>query len=182
MSISVRILGTPDPQQWRRPTSHSICELRASLGIRGLRLEPWARRLPGSTFVEITSTPCRFGAARWWLICPRCHRHCTVLYGNSCRLCRGAVHKTIILSPEDRLLEKALKIRRRLGQTWGGTPMPFPPRPKHMHRTSDLRLWRECRDAEQPVAKNISKAIGLVLLEDEPEELAPSGGTTYDQP
>ena len=170
MFFNVRIKGTPGPQRRCHRTSQLICELRPSLDIRGLRSEPWARRLPDGTLVQITSTPCRFGGRRWWLICPKCHRRCTVLYGPSCRLCCGAVHETTILSPEDRLREKALKIRRRLGQREGGLLAPFPPRPKHMQWATYMRLRLECRQVEQAVIRAMADAIGLVLPSEEPEE------------
>ncbi|EYD71490.1 hypothetical protein Rumeso_05013 [Rubellimicrobium mesophilum DSM 19309] len=130
--------------------------------------------------MEIASTPCPFGGVRWWLICPKCQRRRTVLYGPSCRLCRGAVHASTLLSREDRLRAKALKIRKRLGQTGGGLLAPFPPRPKHMRWATYWRLRRECQEIEQEVFRAMAKAIGLPLPAEEPEELIPLEGATDD--
>lgn len=144
--------------------------MRPSVDLRGWRGgKPLFVRLADGRPVELTSTPCHFGGERWWLVCPECQRRCQVLYGVCCRLCRGAVHRTTILSPQERLLEKALRMRSRLGQTGGGLLLPFPPRPKHMRQATYWKLRLTCRAIEQALLQGIAREFGITLPSREPK-------------
>jgi hypothetical protein len=84
----------------------------------------------------------------FWFRCPGCGQGCRVLYGvNSlrCRKCRRLKYQSQYEMPAFRLLERARKIRRRLGAPgeWGSTG-PLPPKPRYMR-------WRRYRRLEQLV-------------------------------
>jgi hypothetical protein len=102
----------------------------------------------GKLFVPFTFTPTKFGGWRAWFRCPGCGQGCRVLYGvNSlrCRKCRRLKYQSQYEMPAFRLLERARKIRRRLGAPgeWGSTG-PLPPKPRYMR-------WRRYRRLEQLV-------------------------------
>ena len=102
----------------------------------------------GKLFVPFTFTPTKFGGWRAWFWCPGCGQGCRVLYGvNSlrCRKCRRLKYQSQYEMPAFRLLERARKIRRRLGAPgeWGSTG-PLPPKPRYMR-------WRRYRRLEQLV-------------------------------
>jgi hypothetical protein len=54
------------------------------------------------------------------------------------------------MSPKDRRLHAAFKVRERLGQTKGGILVRFPPKPKGMHwRTyEEIRLAASLNESE----------------------------------
>jgi hypothetical protein len=102
----------------------------------------------GKLFVPFTFTPTKFGGWRAWFRCPGCGQGCRVLYGvNSlrCRKCRRLKYQSQYEMPAFRLLERARKIRRRLGAPgeWGSTG-PLPLKPRYMR-------WRRYRRLEQLV-------------------------------
>jgi hypothetical protein len=106
----------------------------------------------GKLFVPFTFTPTKYGGWRAWFRCPGCAQGCRVLYGvNSlrCRKCRRLKYQSQYEMPAFRLLERARKIRRRLGKPGAsGDPMPsgdpIPPKPRYMR-------WRRYRRLEQLV-------------------------------
>jgi hypothetical protein len=77
------------------------------------------------------------------------------------------VYKSTTLSPLDRLFEKAVAIRRRLGQRGGGLRDPFQPRPKHMKERTYRRLRLQGRTAELRLAQGWSRQLGLEVGEDD---------------
>jgi hypothetical protein len=86
----------------------------------------------GQLFVPFVYTPTKFGGQRTWFRCPDCSQGCRVLYGvNSlrCRKCRGLRYQSQYQSAAFRLLDRAHKIRRRLGKpSASGDPLPKPHR------------------------------------------------------
>ena len=105
--------------------------------------------MPNGRLVPVEWTPGTLGGKRWWFSCPRCWTRCAVLYSWRCRRCFGGRYRSDLASPHDRLLLRAIKIRKRLGQTTGGVIVPFPERPKSMHHRTYLRLRAECTELEQ---------------------------------
>jgi hypothetical protein len=77
------------------------------------------------------------------------------------------VYKSTTLSPLDRLFEKAMAIRRRLGQRGGGLRNPFPPRPKHMKERTYGRLRLECSLIQLRLAQGWSRQLGLEVGDDD---------------
>lgn len=162
MPTSTRGPRNSSPRRRGQSTSQLICDLTPSLDIRGFRSKPWALHAPDGRRVEISSTPLHFGGVRWWLHCPDCNRRCTVLYGSSCRVCLGAVHKSSTLSPRDRLFEKALAIRKRLGQRGSSLLDPLPSKPRGMHFKTYRRLTAECQETELRFFRAEADRWGLV--------------------
>ena len=83
-----------------------------------------------------------FGGQRAWFKCPGCGQGCRILYGvNSlrCRKCRQLKYQSQFQIPAFRLLDRAYKIRRRLGKP-GASGDPLPPKPPRMRWRTYHRL------------------------------------------
>jgi len=98
----------------------------------------------GSLFVQFSFSPTRFGGWRAWFRCPGCRQTCRILYGTNslrCRKCRRLKYQSQYESSAFRGLDKARKIRRRLG---GREPFdgPLPPKPCYMRWRTYRRLER----------------------------------------
>jgi hypothetical protein len=97
-------------------------------------------------FVPFRFTPTQFGGRRHWFACPGCGKGCRVLYGIHslrCRRCRGLQYESQYESPAFRLLSRAQKIRRKLGQA-GPLTGPLASKPRRMR-------WRTYRRLENRV-------------------------------
>jgi hypothetical protein len=95
-------------------------------------------------FVRFVLTATRFGGQRAWFQCPGCRNGCRVLYGSNsllCRKCRGLKYQSQYERPAFRLMERAYKIRRRLGRA-GSSGEPLPPKPRYMRWRTYRRLGR----------------------------------------
>ncbi len=106
----------------------------------------WSIRCVG---VSITWTPCHYGGARAWFICPApgCGRRVAILYrGSLCRRCYQLAYNSQRRTPIDRATTKAQKIRMRLGGS-ANLAGPFPRKPKRMHWSTYERLRREEAEA-----------------------------------
>jgi hypothetical protein len=117
-----------------------ICERLAQVDIRKL-----GRNLPNiiyisGTYIQTATTPCHLGGHRFWFLCPSCGVRCAILYPNRCRKCVNGRYATELMTPLDRKITKAIKLRRRLGQLSGGTIAAFPSKPKRMRWHIYLRL------------------------------------------
>src|SRR5215471_4144890 len=95
-------------------------------------------------FIAFAYTATEFGARRGWFRCPGCGSRCRVLYATDslrCRKCRGLKYQSQYETPAFRMLERARKIRRRLGKS-GGAGDPLPAKPRYMHWKKYRRLER----------------------------------------
>jgi hypothetical protein len=104
----------------------------------------------GSLFVPFLFTAARFGGRRAWFRCPGCGEGCRVLYGVEalrCRKCRGLKYQSQYETRAIRQLDRARKIRQRLGRT-GRASDPLPPKPRHMRWRTYCRLARLVWDLE----------------------------------
>jgi hypothetical protein len=110
-----------------------------------------SERKPGEQRVAITWTACHLGGSRPWFVCSSnsdrryCGRRVALLYGAgekfACRRCYGLAYASQQESLNHRGLEKAQKIRIRLG----GSPNmleAFPEKPKGLHWRTYDRLRR----------------------------------------
>jgi hypothetical protein len=107
--------------------------------------------------VRIVRTPCRFGGARPYFICPgvvngiACGRRVAQLHGPGryflCRHCYRLANASQREGEGDRALRRANQIRQRLGGQTGLTA-PFPERPKGMWRRTYDRLREQVFNAE----------------------------------
>ena len=108
--------------------------------------------------VRIVRTPCRFGGARPYFVCPgvvnriACCRRVAKLYGPGryfvCRHCNRLSHASQSEDAQRRSMRRASKIRQRLGGN-AGTGSPLPPKPKGMWRRTYERLREQAFDAEE---------------------------------
>lgn len=119
-----------------------ICDHTIQIDIR--KVPKNRRPLPDlvifeGTRFETTWTETNFGGQRQWFLCPDCGRRCAIIYRVGieprwgCRLCLNGHYISEHMSPTDRRLHAAFKVRERLGQTKGGIVVRFPPKPKGMH-------------------------------------------------
>ena len=119
-----------------------ICDHTIQIDIRKVpknrRPLPDVVSFDGTRF-ETTWTETNFGGMRQWFLCPNCGRRCAIIYRvgiepkRGCRLCLNGHYISEHMSPTDRRLHAAFKVRERLGQTKGGIVVRFPPKPKGMH-------------------------------------------------
>lgn len=90
-------------------------------------------------------TDTAFGGRRRWFRCPRCKDRCATIYGGAyfrCRACHGLQHASKYEPAYDRAMERANRMRERLGDTQC-TAFDFdelPPKPKRMRWTTYKRL------------------------------------------
>ena len=134
---------------------------------------------PGIQFpLEIVWRGCRFGGRRPYFRCPLsreggCYRAVTRLYWTGsafrCRRCARLSYACQNQSALDRTLDRALRLRARLGPLVPGTGHLFepewdmPPRPKRMWRQTYQRRVRQLAKAE--IAANAAyRAVALRVL------------------
>ena len=138
-----------------------ICDHTPKLDVR--ELSKFFRPLPDEfpfddCILATTWTETNFGGRRQWFLCPCCERRCAIIYLDSagprwgCRLCLKGRYLSEPMSPKDRRLHAAFKVRERLGQTKGGVLVRFPPKPKGMH-------WRTYEIIRSAASKNESEIL-----------------------
>ena len=92
--------------------------------------------------VWLDTTPCNYGGARTWWLCPCCGRRVAVLYigrNPACRHCYRLAYRCERETLDDRATRQADKLRDRLG--WEpGILNGNGPKPKGMHRRTFERL------------------------------------------
>lgn len=95
--------------------------------------------------VDLDRTPCNYGGARTWFLCPRCGRRVAVLFAGKrfwCRHCHGIAYAVENEDAMSRLLRRSNKLRERV-RVRAGTAYPVTFKPKHMHqRTFDRIRWQ----------------------------------------
>ena len=96
---------------------------------RGGEWQPIRDRIP----LAIT-TP-NYGGKRAWFLCPSCYKRKRVLWGRKyyrCAKCYGMRHNSQYEDRASRLLDRAQKIKEKLGGN-ASCLYPFPSKPKGMH-------------------------------------------------
>ncbi len=127
--------------------------------------------------IPLARTPCRYGGARVWFLCPGdddeepCDRRAAILYDLGpyllCRRCCGLAYQSQRESRSARLTRKANKLYKRLGGQ--GRPYePTPTRPKGMHEETYTRLLVQAQKAQR--AAWIERAKEMRALEKRIEE------------
>ena len=119
--------------------------------------------------VSISWTPCHFGGARPWFVCPGvvncvpCGRRVGKLYGPGryflCRHCYRLAYQSQREQPHERALRRANHIRMHLG----GDPSMlslFPEKPKGMHWRTYERLQQRVRSAEMVAGEHLWAMLG----------------------
>lgn len=114
--------------------------------------------------ITIAQTPCNYGGARDWLVCPKCHRRVTTLYGIPfiCRHCRHLAYPTTRMGELDLMTERMDKIRDKL--KWEqGILNGNGSRPKGMHKKTYARLLNKYHDMAEATEKMAFKRFGINL-------------------
>jgi hypothetical protein len=112
-----------------------------------------ARRCRPPVRVFTERTPCTFGGARVWFVCPneRCKRRTAYLYFKDdtigCGICFGLGYASQRKRAPARNLDKARRLRRRLTATEDFT-LPLPPRPAGMHSKTYAALLAQATQVE----------------------------------
>lgn len=112
-------------------------------------------------FVPYTFTPAQFDGYRRWFQCPACRKACRILYGYNglrCRRCQRLQYSSQYEPFSFRLLDRASKIRRRLGKS-GNSGDPIPPKPRYMRWAKYRRLEDRISELEQSGGRAMSAQI-----------------------
>jgi hypothetical protein len=106
--------------------------------------------------VPLVWASCNYGGRRVWFCCPEpdCHRRVAVLHLGrrnrtrfGCRRCAGLRYGSEVGGPQRRLIQKAQKIRQKLGRS-ESLLEPFPAKPGHMRWDRYERLRQKAEEAE----------------------------------
>lgn len=101
--------------------SRSTIDVRAQPGsvVLNYRVRPCGGEwTPVQEIVDIIQVPCRYGGTRPMGLCPGCGRRVLVLYGRRyfrCRACHGLAYSSQSEMERDRMMNRAHKLRERLG-------------------------------------------------------------------
>jgi len=102
--------------------------------------------------IWLDRTPCHFGGMRNWFKCPSCEGRVGTLFlndgGFACRKCCDLAFSSQLECRPSRLIGKAMRIRRRLGDTRGFFA-PTPDIPKGMHLKTYWRYLLQLRETEE---------------------------------
>ena len=102
--------------------------------------------------IPIKWTPCTYGGARPWFVCP-CGMRVGKLYRSlawlGCRNCADATYESQRKSRKGRLYLKATRIRARLGNYDRPGIATIPPRPSGMQRRIYSRLRSQAESIER---------------------------------
>ncbi len=165
--------GRRDSSSWLRngKPSGSISHRAVGYGSRAKALVLEYRLTTNGQIEEVEQrvwlawTPCNYGGARPWLLCPRCGRRVAILYAGHrfyCRRCHDLAYSSTRESVIDRGIYKAQAIRKRLGGS-GDLTQPFPPKPKGMHWHTYYRLEDEARDAYHSALLGMANRLRLSI-------------------
>src|ERR1700687_3978074 len=138
--------------------------LQAVLKYRAGRGGEELRDIEGAGWLD--TKPCGFKRQRLQFICPGCGRRVAELYPDGvhfrCRKCCGLGYRSQRKGREARGLEKAVRIKRRLGGS-GDYADPVPERPKGTHQRTYERLCNEGEEAVLPYQYRIMKRLQGLL-------------------
>lgn len=156
----------------RRSGALTVTVQGAALRLRYTAAEsaPWEQR------TGLAWVPCPFGGARLWLCCPGCGRHCATLflgrYGFTCRTCADLNYQSTRERPMYKSINRADKLRRRLGWV-PGVAFGHGPKPRGMHWVTFWRLvaehdrcvgaWVSALDAS-PILQGLRPALGKARM------------------
>lgn len=135
----------------RTRSDEVVCVDHATLKRRG-ELPDGAGLSIGGKFIFYSYTKTCFEGRRQWLTCPKCQTPRRVLYSKKfwCRECLQLLYASQFETPLGSAINRALRIRRKLGAP-GGLAAPFPMKPKLMRwrtyrglRTRELALTANC--------------------------------------
>lgn len=104
--------------------------------------------LKNNYMIRLDRTPCNYGGARAWLLCPKCGRRIAKLYLDgsgifNCRQCCNLVYHSQHETEYKRALRLTYQIRKRL--KWDDNLLGIGSKPKGMHQRTYSRLLNELR-------------------------------------
>jgi hypothetical protein len=141
-----------------KPGGHSVTwsrggEPSGSISVvpepTGVRLLYWLKdangaRISVDELVPFRYTATRFGGRRRWLTCLKCARRCRRIFGGRyfrCRQCYGLVYASTRETPHQRAINRADRLRKRVGGGRGAFDgEAFPPKPPRMRWRTYRRL------------------------------------------
>jgi DNA-directed RNA polymerase subunit RPC12/RpoP len=125
----------------------------------GVRLVYWTKDRDGAQLdvnelVPFVYTPTMFGGRRQWLQCLKCGRGCRKIYGGRyfrCRQCHRLVYASTREPAYQRAMDRADKLRKRLGDKWGSAfeHDEFPAKPPRMRWITYRRLEEQYDDLQR---------------------------------
>ena len=125
-------------------------------------------------------TPCNYGGARAWFLCPACGRRVAILYGTgafACRHCHQLAYDSEHDSGWHRSLRRARAARMKIGGSRNLTE-PLPERPKGMHQRTYSRLYVEAARHEGVFLASTLRT--LTSLEQQISRFKTQGGGAHD--
>ena len=163
--------GRSSTMSWSRGGQHagSISLIAQHDGVRLLyRTEDRdGAPIDVSELVPFVCTPTRFGGRRQWLRCLGCGRGCRKIYGGRyfrCRLCHGLAYASQSERADQRAIDRANRIAKRLHEMWGGATedaYDFPPKPPRMRWATYCRLEEQYDDLENRWVAGAMARFGL---------------------
>jgi hypothetical protein len=115
-----------------------------SVSEQSIRLTYAVNGLDASQTIPRTSTPCHYGGARPWFLCPLCQRRTALLYMRAgrfgCRHCQRVAYSSQSEDVMGRTWLKQRKLEARLCEDWQ--------RPKGMWQRTYDRLMDRLADCE----------------------------------
>jgi hypothetical protein len=112
--------------------------------------------------VALTHTPCHYGGQRIWFVCPSCSCRAAVLRCQRshfvCRRCARVPYQSQSQTQTDRAIDRAWKIRRRLGAD-SGWRAPVRLKPKGMHSKTFDQLRNQMEEAEEIAFADLSMKL-----------------------
>jgi hypothetical protein len=135
--------------KWPQIARMRIARYRITLDLRG-------HSVP--RHIRVSWTKMHLGGERPWLHCPHCKMRVAKLYGGYfCRACIGnPPYATQLLSAGGRAHFKACKLRLQLNGE-AQLSLPFPERPRGMHRRTYARLRCDGMDLEARLSKRMRR-------------------------
>ena len=166
----LRVDGTVGSLQWTcrgEPSGRIEFQTKQDRLILNYRIRindaPWESV---EEVVPFDWTPCNYGGQRIWFLCPHCEHRVVVLYNVGkrflCRHCGNLTYTTQQENPPDRLLTKARKIAKRLGDDGTGA-FSLPAKPKGMHWRTYQRLAQQAMGAERKGWRLAAERFGPVM-------------------
>ena len=130
-----------------------------SVSEQSVRLTYAVNGLDASQTIPRTSTPCHYGGARPWFLCPLCQRRTALLYMRAgrfaCRHCQRVAYSSQSEDVVGRTWIKQRKQEARLGDDWQ--------RPKGMRHSTYERLLDRLQDCEERREMAFCERVGRLF-------------------
>ncbi len=111
--------------------------------------------------IPVSWTPCNYGGKRIWFTCPHCWGRCAVLYEMGqhygCRKCAGVVHKSNAQDDIKRKINKAARLRVKIG----ALPAPAYDLPKYKPIHMHYRTWKQIKADIYTLELPFWKRVGI---------------------